>query len=101
MLAVLLFLFLLENIDCGYSIKPPLRGGSNEYPRSMVSSKNKNNNIYPFKPLFYYIKVGFKGVKIIKVCFRDDSTVWMHTYSQTQTHSMNCSCSSSGSTLFT
>ena len=22
--------------------------------------------------LFYYIKVGFKGVKIIQACFRDD-----------------------------
>ena len=23
------------NIDCGYSLKPPRRGGSNEYPQSM------------------------------------------------------------------
>ena len=29
------FLFLLKNIDCGYSLKPPRRGGSNEYPQSM------------------------------------------------------------------
>ena len=29
------------------------------------------NNVYPFKPQFYYIKVGFKGVKIILVCFCD------------------------------
>ena len=28
-------------------------------------------NVYPCKPQFYYIKVGFKGVKIIKICFRD------------------------------
>ena len=25
-------LFLLKNIDCGYSLEPPRRGGSNEYP---------------------------------------------------------------------
>ena len=31
----LIFLFLLKNIDCGYSLKPPRRGGSNEYPQSM------------------------------------------------------------------
>ena len=31
----LFFLFLLKNIDCGYSLKPPRRGGSNEYPRSL------------------------------------------------------------------
>ena len=37
-------------------------------------SRNKKNNIYPCKPQFYYIKVGFKGVKIVKACFRDGST---------------------------
>ena len=30
-----------------------------------VLSRNKKNNIYPCKPQFYYIKMGFKGVKII------------------------------------
>ena len=54
-----------QNIDCGYSLEPPWRGGSNEYPQSMFLSKNKKNNVYPCKPKFYYIKVGFKGVKII------------------------------------
>ena len=32
---------------------------------SMFLSRNKKNNVYPGKPQFYYIKVGFKGVKII------------------------------------
>ena len=54
-----------QNIDCWYSLEPPPRGGSNEYPQSMFSSKNKENNVYPCKQQFYYIKVGFKGVKII------------------------------------
>ena len=31
----LFFLFLLQNIDCGYSLELPRRGGSNEYPQSM------------------------------------------------------------------
>ena len=31
----LFFLFLLQNIDCGYSLEPPWRGGSNVYPQSM------------------------------------------------------------------
>ena len=31
----------------------------------MLLSRNKKNNVYPCKPQFYYIKVGFKGVKII------------------------------------
>ena len=47
------------------------RGGSNEYLQSMFLSRNKKNNVYPCKPKFYYIKVGFKGIKIIQVCFRD------------------------------
>ena len=54
-----------QNVDCGYSLEPPRRGGSNEYPQSMFLSRNKKNNVYPCKPQFYYIKVGFKGVKII------------------------------------
>ena len=54
-----------QNIDCGHSLELPQWGSSNEYPQSMFLSKNKNNNIYPCKPQFYYIKVGLKGVKII------------------------------------
>ena len=53
-----------QNIDCGYPLEPPRRGGSNKYPQSMFLSRNKKNNVYPCKPQFYYIKVGFKGVKI-------------------------------------
>ena len=36
-----------------------------QYPQSMFLSRNKKNNVYPCKPRFYYIKMGFKGVKII------------------------------------
>ena len=60
-----IFYISAQNIDCGYSLEPPHRGGSNEYPQSMFLSKNKKNIVYPFKPQFYYIKVGFEGVKII------------------------------------
>ena len=34
-------------------------------PTIYVLSRNKKNNVYPCKPQFYYIKVGFKGLKII------------------------------------
>ena len=54
-----------QNIYCEYSLEPPRRGVSNEYPQSMSLSRDKENNVYPCKPQFYYIKVGFKGVKII------------------------------------
>ena len=49
-----------QNIDCGYLLEPP-----NEYPQPMFLNRDKKNNAYPCKPQFYYIKVGFKGVKII------------------------------------
>ena len=50
-----------QNIDCGYSLEPPRRGSSNEYPQSMFFSRNKKYNVHPCKPQFYYIKVGLKG----------------------------------------
>ena len=30
-----------QNIDCGYSLEPPRRGGSNEYPQSMFWAEIK------------------------------------------------------------
>ena len=32
----IIFLISSKKIDCGYSLEPPRRGGSNEYPQSMV-----------------------------------------------------------------
>ena len=31
----IIFLISAQNIDCGYSLESPRRGGSNEYPQSM------------------------------------------------------------------
>ena len=31
----IIFLISAQNIDCGYSLEPPRRGGSNEYPQSI------------------------------------------------------------------
>ena len=39
----IIFLFSAQNIDCGYSLEPPRRGGSNEYPQSMFLSRNVKN----------------------------------------------------------
>ena len=58
-----------QNIDCGYSLEPPRRGSSNDYPQSMFLSRNKKNNVYPCKPQFYYIKVGFKGSELYRYVF--------------------------------
>ena len=34
-----------QNKDCGYSLEPPRRGGSNEYPQSMFLSENEKKNV--------------------------------------------------------
>ena len=54
-----------QNIDCGYSLELPQWDSSNKYPQSMFFSKTRKKNVYSCKSQFYYIKVGFKGVKII------------------------------------
>ena len=68
----MIFFFLLKKIDFVYTLE---RGGSNEYPQSMFSSKNKKKkNVYPCKSQFYYIKVGCKGVYITRTsrtCYHD------------------------------
>ena len=60
-----IFQISTQNIVCGYFLEPPQRGSSNKYPQYMFLSRNKKNNVYLCKPQFHYIKVGFKGVKII------------------------------------
>ena len=36
-----IFYISAQNIDCGYSLESPRRGGSNEYPQSMFLNRNK------------------------------------------------------------
>ena len=36
-----------QNIDCGYSLEPPRRGSSNEYPQSRFNAVIRKNNVYP------------------------------------------------------
>ena len=47
-----IFLIFAQNIDCGYTLEPPWRGGSNEYQQSMFWSKNKKNGYTPAYPSF-------------------------------------------------
>ena len=46
-----IFLIFAQNIDCGYTLEPPRRGGSNEYLQSMFWSKNKKNRYTPAYPI--------------------------------------------------
>ena len=55
------FIFLRKTKLVGTRLELPRQGNSNKYPQSMSLNGNKKNNVYPCKPQFYYIKVGFKG----------------------------------------
>ena len=41
-----------QNIDCGYSLEPPRRGGSNEYPQSMFWAEIRKILYTPVNPSF-------------------------------------------------
>ena len=56
-----IFLIFAQNIECGYTLEPPRRGGSNEYPQSMFWSKNKKNKCTPSNPSFSIQKWGTRG----------------------------------------
>ena len=49
---LIFFIFLLKNIDCGYSLEPPRRGGSNEYPQSMFWAEIIKIMYTPINPSF-------------------------------------------------
>ena len=46
------YLIFAQNIDCGYTLEPPHRGDSNEYPKSMFLIKNRKNRYTPANPSF-------------------------------------------------
>ena len=41
-----------QNIDCGYSLEPPCRGGSNEYPQFMFLAEIRKIMYVPINPSF-------------------------------------------------
>ena len=47
-----IFHIFAQNIDCRYTLEPPQRGGSKEYPQSMFWSKNKKNMYTRVNPTF-------------------------------------------------
>ena len=55
------FLIFAQNIDRGYWLEPPHRGGSNEYPQSMFWIKNKKNWYTPVNPSFTIKKWDMRG----------------------------------------
>ena len=55
----IIFLISVQNIDCGYSLEPPRRGGSNVYPQSMFWAE-----MWKILKLFLSEKFRFLEVKV-------------------------------------
>ena len=50
----LFFTFLLKNIDCGYSLEPPRRGGSNEYPHLCFEQKHEKYRNFLYEKFHFF-----------------------------------------------
>ena len=57
----IIFLISAQNIDCGYSLEPPQRGGSDEYPQSMFWAE-----IWKISEFFIW-KSSFFGAEIFSI----------------------------------
>ena len=69
----IIFLNSAHNIDCGYSLEPPRRGGSNEYPQSMFWAE-----IWKISDFFIW-KFSFFGGKIFSIYSNRHVFVMPHT----------------------
>ena len=58
-----------QNIDCGYSLEPPRRGGSYEYPQSLYLSRYKKKIMYRVNPSFTISKWDLRGSKLHRHVF--------------------------------
>ena len=53
------FLISAKNIDCGYSLEPHCRGGSNEYPQSMFLAEIWKISEFFYLKIFIFLVVKF------------------------------------------
>ena len=77
----LFFLFLLKNIDCGYSLEPPRWGGSNEYLHSIFWAEIWKISNFFLSEYFQFLEVKIsiylnRRVFVMPpkfiICFRED-----------------------------
>ena len=81
------FLISAQKIDCGYSLVPPRRGGSNEYPQCMFLSRNMKNIRFFLSEKFHFLVVKFSVYSNRRVfvmerggtCARRQDTHWSHS----------------------
>ena len=64
-----IFHIFAQNIDCGYSLEPPQRDRSNEYPQSMFWAEIRKIMYTPVNPSFTKKKWGLRGSKLYRRVF--------------------------------
>ena len=51
----IIFLIFAQNIDCGYPLEPPRRGGSNKYPQFIFEQKYENIRNFYLKIFRFFV----------------------------------------------
>ena len=74
----IIFLILLENIDCGHSLEPPRRGGSIEYPQSFFLGRNIKKYLNFCLKIFNFSMINF-SVYLNRHVFLMLTTHWAHS----------------------
>ena len=78
----IIFLISAQNIDCWYSLEPPHRGGSNEYPQSMFWAEVwKISEFFIWKfPFFFYGKIF--SISCMRVFVMHKTNIYMYLISK-------------------
>ena len=63
-----IFLIFAQNIDFGYTLNEAVLTSIH----NLCFGAKIRKYVYPCKPHFFYIKVGFSGVFLSRTCFPDD-----------------------------
>ena len=92
----IIFLVSAQNIDCGYSLEPPRRGGSNEYPQSMFWAEIWKISDFFYLKFFSFLEMKFsiylnRRVFLMIIpdlykAFSSSEKYWYFSYSSTITH---------------
>ena len=73
----IIFHISAQNIDCGYSLEPPRRGGSNEYPQSMFWAEIWKISEFLYLKIFSFWRWKFLYIWIGMFRKASSASVWI------------------------
>ena len=71
-----------QNIDCRYSLEPPWRGSSNDYPQSKFFSQIRKQMYTPVNLVLLFRSGGLRGSKLYRPVFM----MWRIFFTSTKTY---------------